>query len=279
MATLPNLKIRALGEAGVWIKGQPVHWRARASRDLLFYLLSYPEGRHRQEILSRLWQLEPSSQSYRRLRLTLHRLRAVLGGPESVLFDLEREHLRLNPEVLEASDLYAFYTTLGQAQQAPSTELRVVKYRQALGLYSDFMMGEETEWIQEARETHRQFYVQAAVELALELCMDSPGSCDQMVQILIQALQADPYLGEDYHQWLMRCLTHAEGKYAALEHYRRLIHFLREQLGERPMLETRDLAEQIRRGERVLCQPPEQHPHGFNCPLTAATCKKWSSVV
>lgn len=278
---VPTLKIRALGEARVWVNGGPVRWRARSSRDLLFYLLSYPEGRHRQDILSTLWQLEPSPQSYRRLRLTLHRLRAALGGSETVVLDPEREHLRLCQEVLGASDLYAFYATLGVARQAEPGQARAAGYRQALAIYREFMQGEEADWIHEARQVHQQVYVQAAVELALELCQAEAGagSCDQMARVLIQALRTDPYLGEDYHQWLMRCLTHAEGKYAAMEHYRRFIRFLREHLGERPLAETRALAEQIRSGREVLCLPPGQHPHGFDCPLTLdGACKKWRGV-
>lgn len=268
MTRVSPLKIRALGEAGVWVNGEPVRWRARPSRDLLFFLLSHPEGRRRQEILSRLWGLEPSPQSYRRLRLTLHRLRAALGGPQAVLFDPLREHLRLNRAVLEASDLYAFQAALRRAEQAREAQARVKGLGEALTLYGEFMAGEEGEWVQEARQTLRQGYAQAAVELALELCMVNSGSCDRMAQVLVQALRADPYLGEDYHQWLIRCLAQAEGKYAALEHYRRFVGFLREQLEEAPTSETRELAARIRRGEPVSCAPPQHLPHGFDCPLT-----------
>ncbi|WP_299432593.1 bacterial transcriptional activator domain-containing protein [uncultured Meiothermus sp.] len=274
---LPPLEIRAFGRAEVRAGGVPVRWRSRSVRDLLFFLLAHPEGRPREVVLATLWHLEPSASSLARLRLVLHRLRAVLGGPQAVVLDLEREQLSLSRAVLESSDVFAFHTALGETRRAEAGPTRAAHYRRALGLYAEFMAGEQAEWVCEARQVYQQLYVQAAVGLALELCRAEPeGSCDQMAQALMQALRQDPYLGEDYHQWLMRCLAQSEGVYAAIEHYRRLIHFLQAHLGDRPLEETRDLAERIRGGEAVLCRPPEQRPHGIDCPLTlSGACQLW----
>jgi DNA-binding SARP family transcriptional activator len=272
-----RLEIRVLGKPGVWLRGAPVRWRARSARDLLFYLLSFPEGRHRESVLASLWGLDPSPASFRRLRLTLHRLRSALEQPQAVRLD--RERLCLHEEVLKAADLTDFYLALGEAERATTSPERISAYRRARAAYrGEFLDGEQTEWVLELRARHQHSYVQAVVELALELCLVTPevSSCDRMVEALVDALRTDPYLGEDYHQWLMRCLTQAESKYAALEHYRRLITFLREHLRERPAHETRELAEQIREGGRVLCQPPTRVPHGFRCPLThEGDCKWW----
>jgi DNA-binding SARP family transcriptional activator len=275
-----RLEIRVLGEPGVWLRGTPVRWRAHSARDLLFYLLSYPEGRHRESVLASLWGLEPSPASFRRFRLTLHRLRAALERPQAVR--LERERLLLHQDILKASDLGQFYLALGEAEHAATSPERISAYRKARAAYQgEFLEGEQAEWVLELRLLHQHSYTQAVVELALELCMTSPeaSSCDRMVEALIDALRADPFLGEDYHQWLMRCLVQAESKYAALEHYRRFIAFLREHLSEWPTRETRELAERIRAGEGVLCQPPTRAPHGFSCPLTLERdCKRWRNL-
>ena len=159
--------------------------------------------------------------------------------------------------MIESTDLFVFIAALVAVYLLPGPDMALVLSVSAFGGQRSGLM--------------------AAVGLALELCRAEPeGSCDQMAQALMQALRQDPYLGEDYHQWLMRCLAQSEGVYAAIEHYRRLIHFLQAHLGDRPLEETRDLAERIRGGEAVLCRPPEQRPHGIDCPLTLnGACQLW----
>jgi hypothetical protein len=48
---------------------------------------------------------------------------------------------------------------------------------------------------------------------------------------------------------LMACLASVESKYAAVEHYRRFIKYLRSDLADTPMTETTALAERLKEGE------------------------------
>jgi len=57
----------------------------------------------------------------------------------------------------------------------------------------------------------------------------------------------------------MTCLTVTDDRYAATEHYRRFVRFLREELGDTPMPETVALAARIKCGEQICERRPGQH--------------------
>ena len=142
-------------------------------------------------------------------------------------------------------------------------------YQHGLSLYrGDYLPEEHAGWAVEAREEYRAAYVRAALELSLIHC--DHGSCHAAVDALARALKADPFIGENYHQKLMACLSVVEGKYASIEHYRRFLSFLREELEDMPMDETKDLAERIKGGETICNRKLgiETHPT-LNCPLTS----------
>ena len=108
--SLQGLHIQTLGHGSVQRGGQEVRFPSQSARDLLFYLLSHPEGRSREGILETLWHLSPDPASFNRFRVTVHRLRAALGGAEALLEQYGRYHL--SSGVLASSDVYRFYAGL-----------------------------------------------------------------------------------------------------------------------------------------------------------------------
>ena len=46
-----GLEIRTIGHSGIFIDGEIVLWRAELARTLVFYLLTYPHGRTRDQII------------------------------------------------------------------------------------------------------------------------------------------------------------------------------------------------------------------------------------
>lgn len=247
-ASRPALRVHTLGRVEVLVDGHPTAWHAQTAEELFFYLLSYPEGRSKDEILEVLWGLDPNPAANNRFRVTLHRVRAALGYPEAILED--HHSYRLAPEVLEASDLYGFYRDIAEARRAGGQGERLKAYRRAIRAYSgDYLPRLATNWVGQAREEHRAAYVRALLEVALVHL----GQRDwhPAADFLRRAVYADPYIGENYHQQLMGCLSLLGDRYAAIEHYRRFVKFLRDELGDTPMPETRELAERIKAGEPV----------------------------
>ena len=108
-------------------------------------------------------------------------------------------------------------------------------------------------------------------EIELSLLHRQRGDCQASVAALARALRRDPFIGENHHQKLMSCLSVVESKYAAIEHYRRFLAFLRDELDDTPMPETMLLAQRIKAGEEVCShavsrlEPPQPPP----CLLTS----------
>jgi DNA-binding SARP family transcriptional activator len=258
------LKVRTFGQPEVLLCSRPVQWRSDSARQLFFYLLSYPQGQNREHIIETLWQTGCDAKASNRFRVTVHRIRLALGWPGAVLE--EQGRYRLAQEVLEASDIYAFYQALNQARQGQNPEVRIEQYQAALKNHQgQYLRQEEGEWVGEARRQLHSARVQVQLELAQLLC--GLGSCSASAQAQAQALQADPYLGEQHHQRLMGCLWATQGKYAATDYYRRFVRFLKQEIGDTPMLETIDLARQIKQ-DTLPCQ------HRWNLwPLEGSSAK------
>ncbi len=264
-----TLQVHSLGRAEVLVNDLPADWHAQAAKELFFFLLSHPEGSSKDEIFERLWGLESDPASNNRFRVTVHRVRAALGRSDAIIEEYGR--YRLSNEVLSSTDIHELYSVLEQANHASDPSERRQGYQHALSLYAgEYLLGENADWVLEAREEHKAAYVRAALELSLLHC--DQGSCESAVGALVRALRADPFIGENYHQKLMTCLSVVEGKYASIEHYRRFLAFLREELEDSPMQETRDLAERIKDGESICTRkvgPEEGTGWTTNCPLTS----------
>ena len=265
---MESLQIQTLGQTRILRDGAEVKWTAQSARELLLYLLSFPEGRSKSQIFEDLWQHEVDSAGNNRFRVTLHRLRTSLGLPGAVAEAHGR--YRLAPEVWRQSDVYAFYQALGEAEAQTEADLKRAALKRATDLYSgDYLAGEGAEWVATARAEHQTAYVQANLELSLLHC--DQHACDLSVLALVRALRADPYVGEQYHQRLMACLSVVEGKYQSIDHYRRFLKFLRDEVNDSPMPDTLLLAERIKAGE-YLCQrqsgEPLELPMARHCPLT-----------
>jgi two-component SAPR family response regulator len=265
---MQNLQIHTLGQADVLVDGIPARWRSESAQTLFFYLLSHPEGKTRQEIIETLWDIDSDATSSNRFRVVVYRLRAALGSCATVIQD--HCHYRLERRVLEASDAHQFLTAFARAEHAPTPETRMIGYQHSLGLYKgDYLPQETADWARETRAEHRTMAVRAEIELSL--LHRERGDCQASVAALARALRRDPFIGENHHQKLMACLSVVENKYAAIEHYRRFLAFLHDELDDTPMPETMLLAQRIKAGEEVCShavsrlEPPQPRP----CLLTS----------
>ena len=252
---MPTLKIVTLGLTRATLDGQDIVWRASSARELFFYLLSSPEGRSKKDVTLALWpDEEPETMaSSNRFRVALHRVRAALESPDSVV--KEYELYRLSPAVLATSDVYAMQSTLHKARlpgSAPPSGAQATReaLQQAVDLYGgEYLSDVRTDWASTAREEFKASYVHVTLELS-QLHHDA-GERDLAIRYLTQALQTDPLIGENHHQNLMVRLASVESHYAAVEHYRRFVKYLRDDFSDTPMRETTALAERLKGGEEV----------------------------
>jgi two-component SAPR family response regulator len=258
-----NLEIKTLGTHQVLVNGSEAQFKSKTAEELFFYLLAHPEGKQKEEILEQLWQTEPNKETNNRFRVTVHRIRHALENNDVLLEDHNR--YRLNSAVLAATDLNQMYKTLSEAHGTATDETKLKALQAVIKLYQgDFLPSVTASWANELREELRGVYVRANLEISLLHC--GAGACEGAVGALVRALRLDPYIGENYHQKLMTCLSVVEDKYAAIEHYRRFIHFLRSELEDSPMPETLELAERIKIGEKICNRSSMQVT--ANCPFS-----------
>lgn len=245
-----SLQIQTFGQMHVRLDGREVQWRARAALDLLLYLLSHPEGCTRRQLLDGLWAADVNPRSNTHFRVTLHRLRATLGGSGSVTERSGRFHL--SADLWRASDIYRLYAALESAGPGHDPAAKIAALESAVEVYhGDYLAGYDAEWTEEAREQHRAAYVRAHLELSRLYC--AARECGRSVRALSEALRTDPYAGETHHQRLMICLSAVGEASEATDHYRRFVRFLRDELSDEPLPGTQRLARRIHAGEH-LCE-------------------------
>lgn len=263
-----QLKILTLGQAQVLVDGQPANWHSDSARALFFYLLAHQNGKSREEIIDALWNCEPNAASNNRFRVTVCRLRNALGWREAIT-ELHSRY-QLDQMVLEASDTHEFYVLLARAEHTSNSALKLEFYQHAFVVYAgDYLPLETSSWVLKIRHEHNAAFARAKIAVALLHC--DQGLCQASVGVLTMALNHDPLLGENHHQKLMSCLSVVEGKFTAIEHYRRFVGFLVHDLKDTPMPETIVLAARIKNGERICLRALQQAglPVKFQNPFIA----------
>jgi two-component SAPR family response regulator len=243
----PPLRLQTLGQVGVWCGDRLLSWPAHSAEELLWYLHAHPLGASRAAILSDLWAQEDTPAAANRFRVSLHRLRKTLGQTDAVT--KQQSRYRLHPQVWAASDLAQMHRDLQNAGavQDPLEQMaalrRVIAHNQG-----EYLPHIRADWVEDARRGHHAELLRTRLALSALCCTQR--ECAAAVDLLMQAVQNDPLIGEDHHQRLMGCLTHTQGRFQAVEHYRRYRLYLRDEIGDTPMPDTVQLAERIKMGER-----------------------------
>ncbi len=249
--TRVGLRIFALGPARVEKDGAPIDspdWVPK-SRELLYYLLSHPEGRTKERIGLALWPEASASQLRSSLHITLFRLRRALGGKEWISFTKGRYAFERSLDY--SYDVEAFEDSLSEARrrrdQAPEQAIRHLK--EAADLYGgDFLeeLAVEGEWALVRQEELRRAYQE--VLLLLGGLLMGHGRHAEAADAYRRAISHDRFL-EEAHRGLMRSRAASGETGKALRHYEELVDLLEEQLGANPAPETTALYESLRSEE------------------------------
>jgi DNA-binding SARP family transcriptional activator len=250
-APTPGLRIFALGPArvekgGCLLTSSP-DW-IQKSRELLFYLLSHPDGRTKEQIGLALWPDASSAQLRSSFHDTVYRLRRALGGKEWIVF--EKGRYAFNRSLPYSFDVEAFEENLSEARslQSEAPQKAVRHLEKAVGLYGgDFLEDSaDSEWAMLRQEGLWREYQEALLFLGRLLL--ARGCHAQAAEAYRKALAHDAYL-EEAHRELMRCQAALGERGRAIRHYEELVELLDEQLGTAPAPETSALYESLRSGE------------------------------
>jgi non-specific serine/threonine protein kinase len=244
-----RLRVLAFGAARVEKEGLPLEspdW-IQKSRELLYYLLSHPEGRTKEQIGLALWPEASTAQLRSSFHDTVFRLRRALGGKEWVVF--EKRRYAFGRTLDYSYDVAAFEENISEASrlQDEAPEQAIQHLQAAASLYQgdfleDFAAGE---WAFERQDNLRRANGEALLHLA-EL-LSARGRHAEAADAYRKAIAHDRFV-EEAHRGLMRSHSALGEPGRALRHFEELAKMLENQLGSSPAPETVALYERLREG-------------------------------
>ena len=230
------LRIRVIGGVRADVDGREVDLASAArARGLLAWLAVHP-GTHARSVLAARLRPDVRDDSARKsLRQAAWSLRTALGDAGAALVG-DRERLGLTGDpALVAVDLAEFRRLRDAGDLAGAV---------AVG-EGELLAGLDEEWAPALREAHRAEMVALLGRLADDA--DGRGDIAEAVAWARRQVAADP-LAEIAARRLVALLARAGDRAGALAAYEALRERLRRELGVVASAETRELAEEVRRG-------------------------------
>ena len=240
-----ELHVRDLGPLQITHGGKPLASEGRASqraRELLVFLLAHPPGPTKEEVGVAFWPDASTEQVKNSFHVTLHRLRKLLGGPETVVADGARYVVAI-PHVADSVRFEATLTAALRKNDAAAIDA-------ALALYGgDFLQGEDAgEWCLPIRARLRQLHVRGL--FALGQAQEARGRFTDAAETYTRVLGRDPF-HEPAARQLMICRARLGARSESLLVYRQLEQRLRDDLQAAPEPETATLYQRLRQNEAV----------------------------
>lgn len=236
-----TLVIRTFGGFAVYVgaQAQPVRFVTQTAGALLVYLACQGRALGRDTLAELLWPERTQEQARTNLRTTLYRLRSQLDPYLLVT----RQSVALNPNARIEVDAEEFERSLAQGQLGVAAAL----YRGDFldGFYLDGSAAFD-QWALLERERLRVLVLAAWQQLIGQMAAE--GQLDAAIRGAQRLLQLDP-LHEPTHRQLMRLLTQAGDRRAALAQFESCRQLLASELDLLPDETTAALYEQIRLGE------------------------------
>ncbi len=244
------LRIFALGGARVEKSGAPLEspdWILKP-RELLYYLLTHPEGRTKEQIGLALWPEASTARLRSSFHDTVFRLRRALGAKEWIAF--RKGRYAFENSLSYSFDVEDFEKNVLEASRlrSESPELAVERLQEAADIYGGDFLEDLAggEWALERQEELRREHQEALMLLGRLLFARERYA--EATKAYRKAIAHDDYM-EEAHRELMRSHAAMGERGQALRHYEELVVLLREKLGASPAPETMELYERLRAGE------------------------------
>jgi len=243
--TVAALHVNDLGPLQITLGGKPLVAEGRASnraRELLVFLLAQRNGATKEEVGVAFWPDATTEQVKNSFHVTLHRLRKLLGGSDTIVADGARYVVAI-PHTL-ASRRFESDVTAALRSNTPE------KLDAALALYcGDFLQGEDAgEWCLPIRAHLRQLHLRAL--FALGQAHESRGRYTDAAETYSRVLTREPF-HEAAARQLMICRARLGARAESLRIYLQLEQRLRDDLQAAPEPETLTLYRRLGQNEGV----------------------------
>lgn len=251
--------LRLLGGFALECDGQPTDLAYAKGRALLAYLAAEPGRTHARASLAALfWPDLARPAALANLRLVLHDLRQALNPPQQgAPLQVGREFIRLTETATLQIDVAEFSAPAPVCPVTPCAahcepcmaQMEALAERFRGEFMAGFSLPECRNfeaWMQSQREA---LHLRALVLLArLADCHERFGNCAKSLPFALRFLALEPWNEEGLRR-AMRLLAFNGQRSTALATYESCCATLKAELGLLPCVETRVLAEHIRRGE------------------------------
>jgi DNA-binding SARP family transcriptional activator len=221
-------------------------WRTRA-REMLAYLVAYPEGVPKDRLIELLWPEEDLDRANREFDRSVHFIRKDARGPNDTRHYVDKtlDSWRLVGDEWWV-DAWEMLRLLDEARREIEPSGKIERLKAAISLYrGEFCDDCYFPWAEPVRERFRSAFLRACAQLA-ELLADSE-DFRQAIDVLDLALEQDP-LCEDLARLAIRIEASAGRPRAARRRYDLLKATLGNELAVEPDPETQALMRQIQRG-------------------------------
>lgn len=238
----PALRIRTLGALEVAIDGVPMPakaWGYGKARELLVYLLFWPEGRTREQAGVALWPDASAVQVRNSFHVALHHLRRALGRAGWVTFEHGRYRLNVEDGIeVDAPIVEQQLTDALRTARQGSPDVEALS--SACARYTGhFLDGEQVgDWHLAIRDRLSRLHASGLEALGNALLERE--RYEDAAEVLERLVQHEE-LHEAAWRSLMLCRARAGDQAGVVREYRRLQAVLRRELDAAPQPETMEL--------------------------------------
>ena len=240
----PRLHIRALGKIQVKAGERTLSgadWQVQTARDLLFLLLSNPEGLTKEQIGELFWPDSSFSELKLRFKNTIYRLRHA-AGKEVIVFQGDIFY-QFNRNLDYEYDVESFLKEIALAEKESNQARAAAHYRSALKLYRGAYLPEvDLEWALVERERLHQIRMVAILALGRSLLASR--DYDGALRLSQQALSDDP-CQEEAHRLAMRVYAAQGNRAMVTRQYELCRQSLLDEVGADPSNQTRILYQSL----------------------------------
>ncbi|HEU4325216.1 MAG TPA: tetratricopeptide repeat protein [Roseiflexaceae bacterium] len=221
----PLLVVRMFGVNEISLNGTPVQIGWQKAREVLYYLLSQPNGAPSDTLREAIWPDMGADRSRETLRAAVYQLRSVL--PRDLIELHNRQIYRINRQAARIdSDVEKFLDLLSGSGDSPEALF------EAIDLYrGPFLSTTDNQWCL-AQRTHLEQRYLAALQSAAAWYEDQQMLLDALN--LYQRVLAVNVFDELAHAGVMRCYIGLGNRSAAIGQYQTLSRLLDEELGLYP---------------------------------------------
>jgi class 3 adenylate cyclase len=229
------LRVRLLGEFGIELDGTTLEPpSSRRARALLAWLALDRRMHSRSTLAARFWPDVLDESARTSLRSALSALRKALGPDSDQYLIAGRDEVGLAGDSLVWTDVGEFENRIAEGRLEEAL---------AVSGGGELLAGLDDDWVYERRDEHRDRVADVLARLATEA--ESDGDLQKAIGYTRQQVALDP-LAEEPQRDLMRRLSDAGDRAAAIRTYERLSQRLRDELRIAPSQATRELADTLR---------------------------------